>query len=484
MEKILNKYKLIPAPAKASLWFLVCSFFQSGISTITTPIFTRLLTTEEYGQFSVFSSWQAIVVVFVGLNLYSAVYTQGLVKFEEDKKIYSSSMQGLLLTLCTIWGGIYFLFRDFWNSLFSLNTIQMFSMLGMIWASSMFNLWAAEQRSEYKYRGLVLITVVVSIMKPVVGILFVLMSEDKVTARIVGLFLVELLCFSWIYFYEMHRGKCHFSKKYWKYTLALTIPLIPHYLSQTVLSSADRIMIKDMIGASEAGIYSLAYSISQIMTLFSAAMIQTLNPWIFRKIKEKCILDIAPVAYISLIFIAGLNILLIAFAPEIIRIFASSDYYSAIWIMPPVAMSVFFMFSYSLFATFEFYFEKTKYISVATILSAILNVVLNYIFIGLFGYQAAGYTTLVCYIFYTTFHFVSMTRIVNKNIGKGAQPYSLKKLLLITFIFILIGFLFLVSYNYSLIRYGLIFISIFTFIVKRKWIINNLLMLVKIKKDM
>lgn len=480
MKKITDKYKALPAPIKASLWFLICSFFQSGISTLTTPIFTRLLSTSEYGQYSVFSSWQAIVTVFVGLNIYSAVYTQGLVKFEDDKKVFSSSMQGLLLTLCTVWGIIYFLSQEFWNNLFSLTSIQMYSMIGMVWTSSMFNLWATEQRADYKYRALVLVTILVSLMKPIVGIILVLISKDKVTARIVGLLLVEVLMYSWIFLYEMCRGKKFFSKLYWKYMLALTVPLIPHYLSQTILSSADRIMIKNMIGSSEAGIYSLAYSISQIMTLFSSAMLQTLNPWVFRKIKEKRITEIAPVAYVALIIIALLNLMLIMFAPEIVRIFASDEYYSAIWVMPPVAMSVYFMFAYSLFASFEFYYEKTQYISIATILSAGLNVLLNYICIHKFGYKAAGYTTLICYCFYTMFHYFCMKKIVAEKY-KSESPYRLKYLLSITLSFVAMGFVFLISYNNNIVRLILIILSIVSVIIKRKWILNNFIMLKRLK---
>lgn len=57
MKKYLQQYKNLPVQMKASLWFLICSFMQKGIATITTPIFTRILTTAEYGEFSVFNSW-------------------------------------------------------------------------------------------------------------------------------------------------------------------------------------------------------------------------------------------------------------------------------------------------------------------------------------------------------------------------------------------------------------------------------------------
>ena len=94
---LLKKYRSLPVQAKASIWFLICAFLQKGISVLTTPIFTRLLTAAEYGQFNVFNSWLSILQIFISLNLSFGVYAQGLVKFSEDRYVFSSSMQGLSL---------------------------------------------------------------------------------------------------------------------------------------------------------------------------------------------------------------------------------------------------------------------------------------------------------------------------------------------------------------------------------------------------
>lgn len=56
MNKWIKKYQGMPVQVKASFWFLICSFLQKGISVLTTPIFTRLLTTVEYGRYNVFNS--------------------------------------------------------------------------------------------------------------------------------------------------------------------------------------------------------------------------------------------------------------------------------------------------------------------------------------------------------------------------------------------------------------------------------------------
>ena len=79
---------------------------------ITTPIFTRLLSTAEYGEFNVFNSWYSIAFIFVSLSLSSGVYTQGLVKYDRQRKIFSSSLQGLTLTLVVLWTVIYLVFKE------------------------------------------------------------------------------------------------------------------------------------------------------------------------------------------------------------------------------------------------------------------------------------------------------------------------------------------------------------------------------------
>ena len=468
-RKAINKYKILPIQVRASLWFLVCSFLQKGISTLTTPVFTRLLDTAEYGQYIAFSSWLEILTIFVCLQLSAGVYQQALIKFENERDILSSSLQGLTLTLCCAWTVIYAAFHHFWNALFSLTTAQMLAMLLMIWTTAVFNFWAAEQRVKLTYQRLVLLTIAVSLAKPILGILLVTHTEAqyKVTVRVLGIALVELIAYFGLFVIQMKRGKQFFHARFWKYALLFNLPLIPHYLSQTVLSSADRIMIRDMVGESEAGIYGLAYSLSMIMVLFNTALSQTLGPWMYQKIKVRREGDIARVAYGGLLLVAAVNLLLIAVAPEAVAIFAPKDYHNAIWVIPPVAMSVYFMFAYDLFAKFEFYYEKTRFIMAASIAAAALNLLLNYIFIRIFGYYAAGYTTLFCYMIYTAGHYVFMRKVCRTHMA-GAKVYDLRILLGITMGFLMLGFVLLFTYNYSYVRYAFLGAALLAILINAK----------------
>ena len=257
LKNIFRKYNSLPIQVRAAFWFMICSFMQKGISS--TPIFTRLLNTDEYGKYSVFNSWLGIVTVFVSLNLSSGVFMQGLVKYEDRRKEYASSFQGLTMLLVAVWTAIYLAFHNFWNGLFELTTVQMLAMLLMIWMSAAFGFWAASERVVFNYRKLVLITIIVSIAKPLLGIFLVLHAEDKVTARILGLAVVEFIGYSGLMISQIVKGRKLCVPEFWKHALMFNIPLVPHYLSTTILNSADRIMIEKMVSADTAGIYSIFY---------------------------------------------------------------------------------------------------------------------------------------------------------------------------------------------------------------------------------
>lgn len=482
IEKWWQRYNTLPVPVKASLWFVVCAVLQKGIGTITTPIFTRIMTPDEYGQFNVFSSWQSIISVFVTLNLNAGIFAQGVVKFAKNRSEFASSLQGLCLMLCLLWSGIYLLAENFWNQLFGLTTVQMLSMLLMIWLSAVWGFWSMTQRVDFLYRRVVAISLVMSVLTPILGVIMVWNANDRVTARIISILLVQLFLYTGLFFCQMLQGKTFFSAKYWRYALAFNIPLIPHYLSGVVLSSADRIMIQQMVGNDAAGIYSLGCSVAVVMSLFNSSLMQTLEPWLYRKISERRVMDIAPIAYISFSLIGAMNLLLIAFAPELVAIFAPAEYYDAIWIIPPVTMGVYFTFTYSFFATFEFYFEKTVFIAAATVVGAVMNLWMNYLFIPAFGYLAAGYTTLFCYMIFAGSHYAFMQYVCKEKFS-GIRIYNLKIILGVTALFMVVGGLFALSYGNVVSRYSMLFLSFILAYYKRQDIKEQVKAIMALKKQ-
>ena len=108
---LINKYRSLSSVVKAGLWFTICNFLQKSISFITIPIFTRIMSTEEYGMYSIYSSWHSILVIFATLHLSYYVFNKGLVKFEDDRDNFVVSVQSLSVAITVGVIFVYFIFR-------------------------------------------------------------------------------------------------------------------------------------------------------------------------------------------------------------------------------------------------------------------------------------------------------------------------------------------------------------------------------------
>ena len=136
-----------------------------------------------------------------------------------------------------------------------------------------------------------------------------------------------------------------------------------------------------------------------VINLIKLSITQAMTPWIYECIKLKRYEELRKKCNSVMLLVMGMAFAFILFAPELIWIVGSKEYHSAVYVVPPVAASVYFTFLYSMFSAVEFYYEQTTKIMYASVVTAGLNIILNAIFIKLFGFIAAGYTTLACYVF-------------------------------------------------------------------------------------
>ncbi len=459
INKLLRKYKKMSIMARASLWAFVASIIQKGISVLATPIFTRLLSAEEYAQYTLYQSWYDIFIIFASLNVFNYATYSAMNEYKDDKNGFIATAQILVTGLCLICFAIYYIVHIFYGDIISFPLPIIVIMFLDILFFSAFSLWCSKQRYEYKYKLMTILSVIIGTMGPILGLIAIQFSKNKGYGHIYGVAFINILIGLGAYIYNFRNLKGKFNKKYVKFILSYCIPLIPHFLSAKLLTRFDRIMINDMCNAAQAGIYGLAYSLSSLMIIINDAILKSYTPWTYQTIDSNTKNGLSKLKKNTnylLILVAAANILLILFAPEAIKIFATAEYYEAIYIIPPVSCSVFFTFLFNIFANIEYYYKETKYVGIASIIAAVANVVLNYIFIRKFGYLAAGYTTLASYILYALGHFIFM-KIVSKKHADSYSFYDNRIILVIGTIFTLCSLLIIPLYKYFLIRYLLIF---------------------------
>ena len=471
LDKIKQKYKNLSIQTKAAFWFTGCNFLQKGISFITVPIFTRMMSTEEYGIYTLYASWYQILLIFTSLYLFNGVYDNAMSKFSNDRDAFTSSIQGLSIMISFVVFAFYLISNQYWQNILGLSSKYIFLMFAEMIVAPALYFWSGRQRFEYQYKKLVVVTLLKSVVNPILGLIFVFQSLDKAFGRVVSIVVVELAFDATIMIYQFVKGKVFFDRQYWRYSFTLAIPLIPHYLSGMILNQGDRIVIDRMVGKSAVAMYGVAYSIGMLVQMFINAINSAITPWVYGNLKEKNIKAIRKQFNILLLLVAAIISAVILVCPELVMIFGSEKYANAVYVIPPVAASVYFIFLYGVLSYPEFYYEETRFLMLASFGAAILNVLLNIVFVKIFGFVAAGYTTLVCYIVYSLGHYLVGSRVLKKHTGENALIEKVPAIVLSIYV-IVMSVVGNVIVPYVWLRYAVIAILIVVTLVNHKRIFS------------
>lgn len=467
MNRLIKKYNSISVQAKAALWFTGCNFLQKGVSFITVPIFTRMMSTDEYGVYSLYTSWYQILLIVTSLYLFNGVFDNAMSKFSDDRDRFTASVQGLSITVTLFVFIIFIVTNRLWEQALGLPRKFIILMFAEMLVAPSLYYWSARQRFEYQYQRLVFVTVSKTIINPCLGLLLVYLFPDKALGRVFSIVLTELVFDVSVMIYQFAKGRVFFDRQYWRYAITLAIPLIPHYLSGMILNQGDRIVIDRMVGKSAVAMYGVAYSIGMLVQIFINAINSAITPWVYGNLKTKDIEAIRKQFNILLLLVAAIISAVILVCPELVMIFGSEKYANAVYVIPPVAASVYFIFLYGVLSYPEFYYEETKFLMFASFGAAILNVILNVIFVGIFGFVAAGYTTLVCYIVYSLGHYLVGSRVLKMHTGENALIEKVPAIVLSIYV-IVMSVVGNVVVPYVWLRYAVIAILIVVTLVNHK----------------
>ena len=471
IKKILTKYNSMSTVVKASFWFTICSVLSKGMAFLTIPIFTRIMTTEEYGYVTLYNSWLLVMTTICTLQVTYGGFYNGMIKYKDDKDGYTSATLYLSGFMSLGWLIVYLLARNYVNKIFGLPTYIMILMFIEIITKSAFDTWVTRQKYEYNYKIQTAATLFCTVITPLLGVVLVLLMNDKVLGRVIS-FIIPYACLAVVLYYAItKKGKKIVCLKYWKFTLGFCIPLLPHYLSQTILSQSDRIMINNMIGTTDAAFYGFSYSIGALLGIFTQAINTSFIPWLYQRLEAKDYRKIGksatPLVFIMAILVTFVTLL----APEAVWILGGMKYAEAVYVIPPIVSGCFFIFIYSLFSNVEAFYEKNKFIMTASIVAAVLNLVLNYIFIPMFGYEAAGYTTLFCYLVMSVTHYIGMKKVCALK-GIEEDLYDLKMIVAISVAVILFAGVSVLLYKTFVLRYIIVLLIALVMFFKRNYIIQ------------
>lgn len=473
-----NKFKGLSIGIKATIVYVAANIVMKALSIITLPIFTHLMSTSEIGVVGVYSSWYTILSEIVCLALTSGGLNLCLKTFSAERDEYLSSV--CFLTMVT-GGGCLLLFLmcpHLWQEILNMNSNMIVMMiLGFIvMPSHVF--WLTRQRYEYNYKAVGIVSISEAILASFFSIAFVIygrkMGFDNLgELRLIGNYSIQYT-FSLVMLISLiNKGKTFFNKKFWAFSLKLSLPLIIHVLASQVLSVSDRIMISKIVGKSEAGIYSTIYTLASVILIIWTGMNSAYIPYLYDNIDDKNEhKSITNVSFMMLLCFFMFGMLMVFVAPDILRILTTKDYFEMAHLVPPIVCGIFYISISNIYSNILIYYKQTKYIVIATIIAAIMNVVLNYVGLNLFNYGIASYTTLISYLVMVLVEEVVVCRVYYRE--TNTKFFIDSKL--VHFLELLSAVVTILStkvYNVSWIRYILFLALIIIGLMKRRSIIDG-----------
>ena len=485
MNKYIDYYKRMPKGAKASVGFLFANVFQKAVMIIFTPIFTRVMTTEEFSKYAVFQSWEAIITVVATLNISSYATAKALVEIKSEKDNFIINAEVLTVILTGITFLVYMIGHSIYGFFDELPIPVMVALFCDIIFVAIFNFWSQLERFYVRYKALVIASMLIGIFSPAISFMLIYYADIidlyKGWARIIGVVLVDGLLAIFILKISIKKKSCYISMKYWRYCLRYCIPLIPHFLAAAFLSKISQLFVDNYAGGNASGIFSLASSIALMMMVFNDAMTKTLVPWSYKKLAERKYEELNNPILLSLCIIGGLDIGLCLITPEVVKIFANEAYFEAIYLIPPMVGVCFFGFLYNAYTNIEYFYNETIYVSLGSVVAGGTIILLEMLTVPNYGMIAAAYSVLLSYCLYALIHYCFMMKTMKKHIP-NVNIYDNKAILKASILFVVIILLFPHLYGFDYLRYLIIIGVLICLWYKRDKIINTIRQMYLYKK--
>lgn len=366
-------------------------------SLFAIPLFTRYLTTEEYGMVALFNSYLSIVIITFPLYLYAAI---GRYYFESTSDFDEFVGTSLLLSVGTyVVSFISLLFLPFNIFSFGTSTNILFYLLflagGMKIISGIYYLILIPKRDSSQLAKMQISEGYLNIMISVVLVIF--LPQKKYYGPIIGIFFSSFTIFVYSLLNFSKFIKVNIKWAHVKYILLYSLPQLPYALSGVLNEQLGRILIGKTKNFSDLGIYSLGFQISALYIIITSALRTALLPdfYKFMNSKEYSKITILRQKIIMLSMLPASFIM--TFSKELIRLLAPENYYDSYLIVPFIIIGYVFFDLFYVYSPYLEYKKHTGVLSFIIVIGAVLNVIIGYYFVSKIGYIGAAYAFTLVY---------------------------------------------------------------------------------------
>lgn len=375
-------------------------FSTQIVSFLLLPLYTSILSTEEYGIYDLILTITTFALPFITLLMEESMF-RFLIDCKDDTQKKNVISQTMLYTLVST---IFFLVV--------ILVINNFFKIPYLWISLLYvassiisGLRNALVRGLGKIKLYTLVNFISSLLNIILNIIFIALLRFGIYGLLLAGIISNIVSSAIVFIIlKMHKyfSIKNYDKNLMTKMIKYSIPLVPNSLSWAVVNLSDRLVISGVIGTSANGIYAMSYKFPNLMnTIYgffytawtessAKAINDNENEEFFNKIYK---------TLTNAMFSVSLGI--IVCMPLIFNLFIKADYSEAYKYIPILVIAMYFNNMSGYYGGIFTGYKDTKVMGTTTIIGAIINIVIDILLIKFIGIYAAAISTLVsCMVIY------------------------------------------------------------------------------------
>ncbi len=394
----------------------VCTQF---ISYFLLPLYTSQLLTSEYGLVDLVQTYVTLLVPIITLELEMSIFRFLIDSRESDKdtkKLMSNNffVLGISLTLFCI---LYIIVTSFITIPFR------WLILADIIICVLSGNFLQVARGFGKTIDYSISCILTGITTIISNIMMICVFHKGAYGMIFSMALANAVCTIYLFFRLRLYKYFDFSKvdiKLIKNMNSYSIPLIPNGISWWIINASDRSIVSFVLGASANGLYAISNKfptiISSLTGVFNLSWSESAALHINSPDRDEFFSDITNTVF-KLFTSIGVGML--AILPFLFPVFINVSYKEAYNYIPLLVLATIFNVIICLYSQVYLAKKLSKQVATTAILGAVINIIINVLFIKRIGLYAAALSTTVSYFVMMVYRHIDLKKYINITLEKG-----------------------------------------------------------------
>lgn len=386
------------------------------------PIIVNFLDKEDVGEIAYVKSITALLVGLLLLNIPDS--SNRLILKEENKKVLLTINS--ITNFCFVFGIVIVMVFCFIAKALDLLDDRVIFIVSTLLVAGLVQKLSQYVFQIYQNTKLLMRTILITEYISL-GIVVLVLYNDWYNDAFVILYIYSFFVFiSSIYLinklFKEYSFKKYLDIKVIKNVLKISLFLFPASYSMALIQSSDFVILEHSLGYEVLGEYSFAYSLASIVSGFSMALTFFWYSSVVYADDEKLIALIKKITKISLLFFAFVVLGYYLFTEPVVNLI-NEEYVSVFNIVMILVIGFFINILNQIFQGVMYAKKKEKYILIDTAFCALINIVLNIVFIPKYGVIFAAFSTSISYLILYTFRFNYIFKLLPGLKGGGVKLF-------------------------------------------------------------